>query len=117
MATLLMAPLLWDHYLTSLLIPAAFLAQRGKTWGLILPLLGWTPVLLTAIFPPLRGSAEAVLPFVALLGLLTPFLAPSRGQPAGWFMDRVGGRGAPAETGKKRSAEPAPALVIADHGP
>jgi len=88
MATLLMAPLLWDHYLTNLLIPAAFLASRGRTWGLILPLLAWMPALLEVLIPSHRDSVEAVLPLVALLGLLAPFLAPSRGQPAGWFMDR-----------------------------
>ena len=42
-ATLLLAPLLWDHYLATLLLPAAFLAQRGRTWGLALPLLAWLP--------------------------------------------------------------------------
>ena len=36
-ATLLLAPLLWDHYLAALLLPAAFLAQRGRWWGLLLP--------------------------------------------------------------------------------
>ena len=40
-ATLLLAPLLWDHYLATLLLPAAFLAQRGRWWGLALPLLAW----------------------------------------------------------------------------
>ena len=112
MATLLLAPLLWDHYLTNLLIPAAFLAGRGKTWGLILPLLGWLPTLLKVVVPPLSGSAEAILPIVALLGLLTPFLAPSRGEPSGWFMDRLRGRRESVD--ENRAKEPAPALVIAD---
>lgn len=65
MATLLLSPLLWDHYLTNLVVPAAFLAARGRLWGLALPLLAWLP--------------QLVLPLVALAGLLLPFLAPARG--------------------------------------
>ena len=60
-ASLLLAPLLWDHYLVSLVIPAAFLAARGRPWGILLPLLAWLP-----------HEAQA-LP--ALAGLLLPFLA------------------------------------------
>jgi hypothetical protein len=69
-ATLLLAPLLWDHYLASLLLPAAFLAQRGRTWGLALPLLGWLPA--------------PLLPLVAVAGTIAPFLAERDGreQPA-----------------------------------
>ena len=60
-ASLLLSPLLWDHYLSMLLLPAAFLAARGRPWGLALPLLTWLP-----------GPA---LPFVALAGVWLPFLA------------------------------------------
>ncbi|HUR16089.1 MAG TPA: glycosyltransferase 87 family protein [Candidatus Limnocylindrales bacterium] len=112
MATLLMAPLLWEHYLTNLLIPAAFLAGRGRTWGLILPLLGWTPTLIAMLIPSLRGSAEAVLPLIALLGVLAPFLAPSRGEPAGWFANRLGGHSEGVD--EKLVKEPAPTLATAD---
>ena len=42
-ATLLLAPLLWDHYLATLLLPAAFLAQRGNGGAWLLPLLAWLP--------------------------------------------------------------------------
>ncbi len=63
-ATLLLSPLLWDHYLTQLLLPAAFLASRGKTWGMALPLLAWLPL--------------AALPFAAVAGMLLPFLAGER---------------------------------------
>lgn len=59
-ASLLLAPLLWAHYLVGLLLPAALLADRGRRWGLLLPLLGWLP--------------EPLLPFVALAGALVPFL-------------------------------------------
>jgi hypothetical protein len=65
MATLLLSPLLWDHYLINLLVPAAFLAARGRLWGLALPLLAWLP--------------QPTLPLIALAGLLLPFLARSRG--------------------------------------
>jgi hypothetical protein len=60
-ATLLLAPLLWDHYLSSLVLSAAFLAQRGRPWALALPLLSWLP-------------AE-LLPFVVLLAMTLPFVA------------------------------------------
>ena len=65
MASLLLSPLLWAHYLTLLLVPAAFLTARGRWWGLLLPLLGWLP--------------EVAVPLIALAGMLAPFLAPDRG--------------------------------------
>jgi hypothetical protein len=60
-ASLLLSPLLWDHYLSMLVLPAAFLAQRGRPWGLALPLLSWLP--------------PVALPFVVLLAVGAPFLA------------------------------------------
>jgi hypothetical protein len=66
-ATMLLAPLLWDHYLSALLLPAAFLAQRGRPWALGLPLLSWLPAV--------------SLPFVALLAVILPFLARDAGAP------------------------------------
>ncbi len=60
-ASVLLSPLLWDHYLAMLVLPAAFLAARGRSWGLALPLLSWLP-----------GPA---LPLVALAGVWLPFLA------------------------------------------
>jgi hypothetical protein len=76
-ATLLLSPLLWDHYLAMLLLPAAFLAQRGRWWALGLPLLAWLP--------------GWTAPFLALTATLLPFLvgrrpgeaASTHGQPAG----------------------------------
>jgi alpha-1,2-mannosyltransferase len=70
-ATLLLSPLLWDHYLTQLILPAAFLASRGHIWGLALPLLAWLPL--------------PLLPLVAVAGTLLPFMAGhgrSASQPA-----------------------------------
>jgi hypothetical protein len=59
-ATLLLSPLLWDHYLTTLLLTGAFLAQRGRWWGLGLPLLAWV----TGPMTPLLALAATVLPFL-----------------------------------------------------
>ena len=42
-ASLLLSPLLWDHYLALLVLPAAFLAERGRPWALLLPLAAWLP--------------------------------------------------------------------------
>jgi hypothetical protein len=89
MATLLLSPLLWDHYLTNLLIPAAFLAARGRTWGLALPLLCWAPQIITALIPETRTYADGTLSLVALLGVLLPFLAHDAGEPAGVFWERL----------------------------
>jgi hypothetical protein len=63
MATLLTAPFMHPHYLVMLLLPAALLADRGRYWGLVLPLLGWLP-----------GDT---LPLVAL-GTLLVLLLPMR---------------------------------------
>lgn len=93
MATLLLSPLLWDHYLTNLLIPAAFLAARGRRWALILPLLCWSPQVLALAIPAPRGVADGVLALVALAGLLLPFAAPDAGERAGFFVTRAQRRG------------------------
>lgn len=68
-AGLLIAPVLWAHYATQLLIPAAFLAHRGRVWALGLPLLAWLPA--------------AALPFVVVAALLLPFLAVRADAPGG----------------------------------
>ena len=60
-ATLLLSPLLWDHYLTTLLLTGAFLAQRGRWWGLGLPLLAWA----TGPFTPLLALGATLLPFLS----------------------------------------------------
>ena len=63
LATLLLVPLLWPHYLVLLVLPAALLAARGRLWGLALPLLAWLP--------------GPILPLVALGGCWAPLLAPA----------------------------------------
>jgi hypothetical protein len=67
MASLLLAPLLWDHYLAMLLLPAAFLAGRGHPWALLLPLASWLPVVV--------GSWTWLYPLIVILATLLPFLA------------------------------------------
>ena len=68
MASLLLAPLLWDHYLTNLIVPGALLAARGRRFGVLLPLLGWLPLVM--------------LPFVVILAMFLPFTVPDRGVAA-----------------------------------
>jgi hypothetical protein len=92
MATLLLSPLLWDHYLTNLLVPAAFLAARGRTWGLALPLLCWAPQVIAVLIPEMRTHADGALALIAVLGVVAPFLAPDKGGRAGFFWERLGGR-------------------------
>jgi hypothetical protein len=92
MASLLLSPLLWDHYLTNLLIPAAFLAARGRTGGLALPLLCWAPQVIAVLIPEMRTHADGVLALVAVLGVVLPFLAPDSGERAGFLWERPWGR-------------------------
>ena len=62
--TMVLAPVLWGHYLSLLVVPAAFLAQRGRPWALALPLLAWMP--------------EMVVSVLAIAALWLPFLARDR---------------------------------------
>jgi hypothetical protein len=66
-AAMLLAPLLWDHYLATLVLPAALLAERGRMWGLALPLLAWLP-------PPF-------MPFLAIAGTVLPLVVARRNLP------------------------------------
>lgn len=65
-ATLLVAPFIHPHYLVLLLLPAAWLMDRGHWWGAGLPLLGWLPGI--------------VLPFTGLLAIAL-VLAVSTARP------------------------------------
>ena len=44
-ASLLVMPLVWSHYLATLIVPAAFLAQRLSAPLLLLPMVAWVPEL------------------------------------------------------------------------
>ena len=81
-ASLLFAPFFHDHYLVELLLPAALLAQRHRWWGLALPLLGWLP--------------DALLPLVAIAGVVGPFFAGAPpAEPPG---SQLGGMQPPGRT-------------------
>jgi hypothetical protein len=67
-ASLLLSPLLWDHYLAMLVLPAAFLAERGRAWALLLPLAAWLP--------------PESYPVVVVVATLLPFLAREPRTPA-----------------------------------
>lgn len=41
LASQLITPLLWNHYAVLLLLPMAWLADRGRMWVVVLPLLDW----------------------------------------------------------------------------
>jgi alpha-1,2-mannosyltransferase len=47
--TQLVSPILWDHYAIILLMPVAWLVDRGHRWALVIPLL--TPVFLVGLTP------------------------------------------------------------------
>jgi len=89
-ATLIASPLLWDHYMTNMLVPAAFMASRGRWYAIVLPLL--------CILP------QQWLPVIAIVGVLVPFLAPDRGEPAGTLLDRW-----PLNRRRRAAASPATA--------
>jgi hypothetical protein len=48
-ATQLVSPILWDHYAVVLLLPTAWLLDRGRRWAVLIPLA--TPVLLVGLIP------------------------------------------------------------------
>jgi alpha-1,2-mannosyltransferase len=82
MASLLLSPLLWDHYLVLIILPAAFLAERGRPWALALPLLLWLP--------------PGIAPIAAIAGLVLPFLARDREPAATTVAARLAPSGLPS---------------------
>lgn len=48
-ATQLVSPVLWDHYAIVLLLPTAWLIDRGRTWAALIPLA--TPIVLVGLEP------------------------------------------------------------------
>jgi glycosyl transferase family 87 len=49
-ASQLLSPVLWDHYALLLLLPAAWLLDRGRRWAVVIPLA--TSTLLISVTPP-----------------------------------------------------------------
>jgi hypothetical protein len=68
LSTLLVAPFIHPHYLVLLLLPASWLMDRGRWWGIGLPLLGWLP--------------DPLLPFTGLLAIVLVLAAPDERVPA-----------------------------------
>ncbi len=73
MASLLLSPLLWDHYLAMLLVPAVFLAGRGHRWAILLPLASWLPAIAT--------GWTWLYPGLVIVAMLLPFLAQETRPP------------------------------------
>lgn len=52
-ASQFLSPVLWDHYALVLLLPVAWLLDRGRWWAALIPLLTSTPLLLLGIGLPI----------------------------------------------------------------
>ncbi len=63
-ASQLLSPILWDHYALLLLLPVAWLLDRGHTWAVLIPLA--TSVLLVGVIPSVVYPAAFGLTLVAL---------------------------------------------------
>jgi hypothetical protein len=70
-ASLLLSPLLWNHYFTHLIVTGAFLASRGRPWAILLPLVTWLP--------------QELLGFTAVAATLLPFAAREANQVGATF--------------------------------
>jgi alpha-1,2-mannosyltransferase len=83
-ATQLVSPILWDHYAIVLLLPTAWLLDRGRRWAALIPLV--TPVFLVGtvpsiVYPVVFGATLALVVSEGCRDRLrTPSLA--RGMPA-----------------------------------
>ncbi len=64
-ATQLLSPILWDHYAMLLLLPVAWLLDRGRAWAALIPLA--TCVALVGFIPPLIYPLVFAMTLVALL--------------------------------------------------
>ncbi len=64
-ATQMLSPILWDHYAMLLLLPVAWLLDRGRTWAALIPLA--TCVVLVGVIPPLVYPLAFAVTLVALL--------------------------------------------------
>ena len=64
-ASQLLSPILWDHYALLLLLPVAWLVDRGRTWAVLIPLA--TCVVLVGVIPPLAYPLAFGVTLVALL--------------------------------------------------
>ena len=70
-ASQLLSPILWDHYALLLLLPVAWLVDRGRIWTVLIPLV--TCVALVGVIPPVVYPLAFGVTLVALL------LGPAQG--------------------------------------
>jgi Glycosyltransferase family 87 len=86
-ASQLLSPILWDHYALLLLLPTAWLLQRGHWWAVALPLATALPLvgLMPSIVYPLSFAAGLLLPLVVGLrdGRVPSPVRPTVHGPAG----------------------------------
>jgi alpha-1,2-mannosyltransferase len=64
-ASQLVSPILWDHYVMLLLLPVAYLASKGHWWALLIPLATAWP--LVGATPPVAYPVSLFLALVATL--------------------------------------------------
>jgi len=69
-ASQLLSPILWDHYALLLLLPVAWLLDRGHWWAAAIPLA--TSVLLVGVIPPFVYPLAFALTLAALLLVRAP---------------------------------------------
>jgi hypothetical protein len=67
-ASQFMSPVLWDHYALILLLPVAWLIDRGRWWAVLIPLATSTPLLLVNV------GAAVVYPIVFWVTLVAVVL-------------------------------------------
>lgn len=76
-ASQLLSPVLWDHYAMLLLLPTAWLLERGQSWAVAIPLA--TSVVVLFVVPP---AAYPVSFWVALVAVAAVGLRERNGAPA-----------------------------------
>jgi hypothetical protein len=64
-ASQLLSPVLWDHYAMLLLLPVAFLLNRGQWWSVAIPLA--TSIFIIGIAPPIAYPIEFWVALVAVV--------------------------------------------------
>jgi hypothetical protein len=72
----LVSPILWDHYATLALLPVAYLADRGWSWAILVPLA--TPWLLAGQIPAVMYPVLFTLVLGALLAVPEAAVTPPR---------------------------------------
>lgn len=66
-ASQLVSPLLWDHYAMLLLLPVAWLLERGQWWAALVPLA--TSILVIGLLPPVTYPIVFAVCLVAPIGV------------------------------------------------